>query len=82
MPEIHPMFVFEVAQAIDLDQVERLLGGSSERQTFRHRGRATSFFQYRPAPLRISQDGASLVIPPWTTEPRSTWCCTISARRP
>ncbi|HMV33476.1 MAG TPA: hypothetical protein PKA50_15260 [Gemmatimonadales bacterium] len=70
MPEIHPMFVFEVAQAIDLDQVERLLGGSSERQTFRHRGRATSFFQYRPAPLRISQDGASLVIPPWTTEPQ------------
>lgn len=68
MPEIHPMFVFEVAQAIDLEQVERLLGGTSERQTFRHRGRATSFFQYRPAPLRISQEGPSLGIPPWRTD--------------
>ena len=26
MPEIYPVFVFEVAQAIDLDLVERLLG--------------------------------------------------------
>lgn len=68
MPEIHPMFVFEVAQAIDLEQVERLLGGTSERQTFRHRGRATSFFQYRPAPLRVSQEGPSLALPPWRTD--------------
>lgn len=70
MPEIHPIFVFEVAQAIDLDLVERLLGGGSARQTFRHRGRATSFFQYRPAPLRISQERASLAIHRWSTEPQ------------
>ena len=69
MPEIHPIFVFEVAQAIDLDQAERLIGVGSERPLFRHRGRVTSFFQYRPAPLRVSQERAAVAIDKWTTEP-------------
>jgi hypothetical protein len=68
MPEIHPIFVFEVALAIDLDAAERSLAGA-ERQIFRHRGRATSFFQYRPAPLRVSQERASLAHGPWRNEP-------------
>ncbi len=67
MPEIHPIFVFEVAQGIDLDQTERLLTGA-ERPAFRHRGRATSLFQYRPAPLRISQEGARLTVAQWQTD--------------
>jgi hypothetical protein len=69
MAEIHPIFVFEVGQAIDLDQAERSIGGGSERQLFRHRGRATSFFQYRPAPLRVSQERAAISIHPWATDP-------------
>lgn len=68
MAEVHPIFVFEVALAIDLDQVERILTGT-ERQSFRHRGRATTLFQHRPAPLRVSQEGASLGVGPWQTEP-------------
>ena len=67
MPEIHPIFVFEVAQAIDLDQTERLLIGA-ERPAFRHRGRATSLFQYRPAPLRVTQEGARLTVGLWRTD--------------
>lgn len=69
MPEIHPIFVFEVAQGIDLDQAERLIGRGSERPLFRHRGRVTSFFQYRPAPLRVSQERAAVAIDNWTTDP-------------
>jgi len=69
MPEIHPIFVFEVALAVDLDAAERSLAGA-ERQAFRHRGRATSFFRYRPAPLRVSQEGAVLQVDRWQTEPR------------
>jgi len=68
MPEIHPIFVFEVAQAIDLDLAERSIGAGSERQLFRHRGRVTSFFQYRPAPLRVSQERAAIAIDRWTTD--------------
>jgi len=64
MAEIHPIFVFEVAQAIDLGHTERLLSGA-ERPTFRHRGRATSLFQYRPAPLRVTQDGSRLMVGRW-----------------
>jgi hypothetical protein len=67
MPEIHPIFVFEVAQAIDLDQTERLLAGA-ERPGFRHRGRATSLFQYRPAPLRVTQEGDRLAVGRWQTD--------------
>lgn len=68
MPEIHPIFVFEVALAIDLDAAERSLAGA-ERQSFRHRGRATSFFQYRPAPLRVSLEGGELPHGQWRNEP-------------
>lgn len=67
MAEIHPIFVFEVAQAIDLDQTERSLTGT-ERPSFRHRGRATSLFQYRPAPLRITQEGARMTVGRWQTD--------------
>ena len=69
MPEIHPIFVFEVALAVDLDAAERSLAGA-ERQAFRHRGRATSFFRYRPAPLRVSQEGAVVKVDRWEAEPR------------
>jgi hypothetical protein len=68
MPEVHPIFVFEVAQAIDLDQAERSLAGA-ERPPFRHRGRATTLFEYRPAPLRVSQEGAAVVVGPGRTAP-------------
>lgn len=68
MPEIHPIFVFEVALSVDLDAAERSLAGA-ERQIFRHRGRATSFLQYRPAPLRVSQEGVPLPHGTWVNEP-------------
>lgn len=68
MPEIHPIIVFEVALAIDLEAAERSLAGA-ERQIFRHRGRATSLFQYRPAPLRVSQEGTTLAHGSWPNEP-------------
>src|SRR5262245_54192614 len=67
MPEVHPIFVFEVAQWIDLDLTERMLGGA-ERPAFRHRGRATSLFEYRPAPLRVTQEGPTIEIAKWRTE--------------
>jgi hypothetical protein len=67
MLEIHPVFVFEVATAIDLEAAERSLAGAA-RQIFRHRGRATSLFQYRPAPLRVSLEGAELLHGQWRNE--------------
>ncbi|MEO8636156.1 MAG: hypothetical protein ABI587_12855 [Gemmatimonadales bacterium] len=68
MPEIHPFFVFEGAQGIDLAQAERIVGGGSERQMFPHRDRATAFVRFRPAPLRVAQEGAPLLLGRWSTE--------------
>ena len=67
MAEIHQIFVFEVALAVDLDQAERTLAGAA-RQVFRHRGRETTFLIYRPAPLRVSQEGGTRQADRWTTE--------------
>jgi hypothetical protein len=68
MPEVHAIFVFEVAQGIDLEVAERTLG-RAERPGFRHRGRATSLFQYRPAPLRVTQEGAPIALGRWHSDP-------------
>ncbi|HTS89085.1 MAG TPA: hypothetical protein VMG41_11385 [Gemmatimonadales bacterium] len=69
MAEIHPIYVFEVAQAIDLDRAERSVGRESARPPFRYRGRATSLFQYRPAPLRISEERPGIAVGEWATDP-------------
>jgi hypothetical protein len=68
MAEIHAVFVFEVAQAIDLDRTEQLLAGA-ERPALRHRGRATALFHFKPAPLRVEQGGSPLALGAWTTDP-------------
>jgi hypothetical protein len=68
MAEVHPIFVFEVAQGVDLELAERTIQGA-ERPAFRHRGRATSLFQYRPAPLRVTQEGPTIDVGRWRTDP-------------
>jgi hypothetical protein len=71
MAEIHPVFVFDVAASLDLDAAEKAigaLGAHGARQTFRHRGRSTSFFTYRPAPLRVERDGEPVAVGAFTTQ--------------
>ncbi len=51
------LFAYEVAQAIDLDAAERRLLAGAERQTIKHKRRAPSSFEYRPAPLRVTREG-------------------------
>ena len=52
----YPIFAFEVAQAIDLDQAERRLFTGAERQTVKQKRRAPASFEYRPAPLRVARE--------------------------
>jgi hypothetical protein len=68
MPEIHQIFVVELAHSIDLDTAERLTGGTSARHAFRHRAQATSFLRLEPPPLKISQDRAPIALGRWSTE--------------
>ena len=50
----YPLFAYDVAQAIDLDGAERRILAGTERQTVKQKRRAPAFFEYRPAPLRVS----------------------------
>jgi hypothetical protein len=50
-----PMFAYEVAQSINLDAAERRLVAGTERQTIKHKRRAPSSFEYRPAPLHVTR---------------------------
>jgi hypothetical protein len=50
----HSIFVYDIAFAIDLNQAERLIQ-SAIRDSIRHKRRAPQYFEYTPAPLRITQ---------------------------
>jgi hypothetical protein len=54
-------FAFEIGHSIDLDHCEQLLR-EAVRQTLRPGRRAPPHFSYRPAPLRLTQDGAGVAI--------------------
>src|SRR5690242_19330828 len=48
------IFVYDIGFAIDLNQAERLIT-SATRESIRHKRRAPQYFEYTPAPLRITQ---------------------------
>jgi hypothetical protein len=50
----HSIFVYDIAFAIDLNQAERLIT-SAIRDSIKHKRRAPQYFEYTPAPLRITQ---------------------------
>ena len=60
----HSIFAYDIAWSIDLDAAERSITVSTQRETIRHKRKAPRYFEYRPAPLRISQDIAPLKIAP------------------
>lgn len=64
-----PLFAYEVAQAIDLGAAERRLLAAAERQTIKHKRRAPAYFEYRPAPLRVTRDGETHVLAGYCTAP-------------
>jgi hypothetical protein len=59
----HSIFVYDAAFSIDLDEAERRITSVKQRETIRHKRRAPRYFEYRPAPLRISQEnGVELIV--------------------
>src|ERR1041384_8792512 len=64
-----PMFAYEVAQAIDLDEAERRLFAGTERQTIKQKRRAPASFEYRPAPLRVTRGGEPQSVDGYRTAP-------------
>ena len=66
----HSIFVYDIAFAIDLKQAERLIT-SAIRDSIKHKRRAPQYFEYTPAPLRITQGIEPVQIADgFATEPR------------
>ncbi len=64
-----PLFAYEVAYAIDLDAAERRVLAAKERQTVKSKRRAPAFFEYRPPPLRVTQQGDPVALGAYQTAP-------------
>jgi hypothetical protein len=64
------IFVYDIGFSIDLNETERRLA-SAKRETIRHKRRAPKYFDYRPAPIGISQRAESVRVDErFVTEPQ------------
>jgi hypothetical protein len=52
----HSIFVYDIGFSIDLKEAERRIT-SAKRETLKHKRRAPQYFEYRPAPIGINQQG-------------------------
>lgn len=62
----HILIAFDVGMAIDLAAAARCTP-ATEPETIRHQRPAPSWFQFRPAPLRVQQAGAPIAIAGFST---------------
>src|SRR2546422_7975064 len=56
------LFAYDVAHAFDLAAAERQLASATQRQTVKQKRRAPAFFEYDPAPLRVTEPEESLAV--------------------
>jgi hypothetical protein len=52
----YAFFVYEAAFSINLDRAEQRIHETTQRETIKHKRRAPSYFEYRPPPLRVTQN--------------------------
>lgn len=52
----YAMFAYDSASSIVLDDAERRIHETTQRQTISHKRRAPRYFEYKPPPLRITQE--------------------------
>src|SRR5437773_2784356 len=63
------LFAYDVAHAFDLAAAERRLASATQRQTVKQKRRAPAFFEYRPAPLRVSLPAQPISLGSFSTGP-------------
>ena len=51
------LFAYDVGLSVNLTDAERRIIAGTERGRLRHKTRAPQYFEYRPAPLRLVQEG-------------------------
>ena len=65
----YALFAYDVALAINLDEAEGRIHAGTQRETLRHRRPTPRYFEYRPAPVRVSQAAEPLALGSWVTNP-------------
>jgi hypothetical protein len=61
-------FAFDVGFAVDLNEAQRLLSqGAPQRETLKHSRRAPKYFEYQPAPVRVTRPARPVSIGRFTT---------------
>src|SRR5678816_2812420 len=61
MPEIirgtcYAILAYDIAFSVDLNEAERNIKDVKQRESIKHKRRAPQYFQYEPAPLRVTQE--------------------------
>jgi len=64
----YALFAYDIAFAIDLDEAQRLAHVEAQRPALKRSHPAPTYFDYRPAPVRITQVGEPLTVGPFATD--------------
>lgn len=60
---------YDAARSIDLNKAAARVREATQRSTLRHKRPAPSYFEYQPAPLRLTQDTEAIIIGSFRTRP-------------
>ena len=65
----YALFAYDAGLGINLDESERRITALTQRAAIRHKRRAPRYFEYRPAPLRVTQEREALAVGAFRTAP-------------
>jgi hypothetical protein len=65
----HALFAYDIGLSINLTEAERRIAANTERGRLRHKARAPQYFEYRPAPLRLVQEGGVFAVGLYQSSP-------------
>jgi len=65
----YALFAYDAGLAINLDESERRITALTQRAAIRQKRRAPRYFEYRPAPLRVTQEREALAVGAFRTTP-------------
>jgi hypothetical protein len=63
----HALFAYDVGLSINLEEADRRITANKARGIFHHKLRAPQYLEYRPAPLRVTQDATAFVLGAYST---------------
>jgi hypothetical protein len=62
------LYAYDIGQNIDLECAAGLIRETTQPEKLKHRVHAPRYFQFQPAPLRVSQESVSQTVERWRTQ--------------